>query len=311
MKKILVFIAVLILFQSCKIVDYSYAQSSSLIYGKVDENCILYKSLDVLGSDYMFVVPETYFVLIIDDLDEEMYKVQYRNYIGYVQKNKVKICSFEPKVKYLENIKFDIKSTSGTQIWQRPSDSSKILTTVSAGETNINYIGASYGDTPSGGRSNLWYYVSYTSNEFSTNVYEGYIYSENTTNLTPISINTENNELLNNSDGINKLNNFSNPTLQTIIVSFIAVPIILLFVIILYKLVKKYQKYTNKNIILDNEKVVDDAEKLSDVGCLKNEIEKYQNANFVKRKKDKTQNEKPYPNFPSYETDDDWLWFWP
>ncbi len=277
-------------------------------YGKVLYDCKLYFNTSLENQEYLFIIPESYFVMILDSSNSEYFKVQYKNYIGFALKNKIEICNFIPEVKFLDGITFDIKLTSGTQIWSNPSDLSNKITTISAGTLNIEYIAAAYGDIPLGGVSNLWYYVKYTSAEFSTNVYEGYIYSENTTNLSPIKTNIESNVRYTSNVSNNELR-FANGTIKTIIVSVIAIPIILFLLFIMYKIAKIIQKKTDKYKNTNNY-VSDNIETSNENENLKNEIDKLKNEKFIKKRKcvnKKEANYPDYPEFPSYENDDDWL----
>ena len=207
-------------------------------YAKALETCVLYKTKDMILSPdtILFEVPETYFVLILEDTYDGCYKVQYDKYIGYVDSSRVVIASFNPIVKTLSNITFDIKSTAGTQIWSSPTTKSDIYTTISAGTKNITYIAAVEGMVPSGGESNLWYFVFYTPSENSTNVYEGYIYSENTINLSEIVANTETNPEVISNEAVDDNIIYISSTIKTIIITIITIPVILFFVIILYKI---------------------------------------------------------------------------
>jgi hypothetical protein len=232
-------------------------------YAKALNGCVLYKSQEMNNdyNDILFIVPETYFVLILDVIDEDKcYMVQYDKYIGYVSPKFVEIATFNPIVKTLENITFDIRSNVGTQIWSAPSTKSDIYTTLSAGTKSVKYIASVEGMIPIGCESNIWYYVLYTPNDNSTNVYEGYIYSENTINLSEIISNNETNpEVISNNVFDDDLIYISS-TIKTIVVAIIAIPIILFIAIILYKLVKKIRKTTkyDKNINLLNDQEVDE-----------------------------------------------------
>ena len=204
-------------------------------YAKALDNCVLYKTKEMINSSDMvlFEIPETYFVLVLDIIDENCYMVQYDKYIGYIESSKVLLASFTPIVKTLSNITFDIKASSGTQIWSMPTTNSDIYTTLSAGTEDITYIASVQGSVPNGGESNIWYYVFFTPSNNSTNVYEGYIYSENTTNLSEIVANTETNpEIISNEVSQERIIYISS-TIKTIIIAVITIPIILFFVIII------------------------------------------------------------------------------
>ena len=234
---------------------FSYALEEETGYAKALENCVLYKSKEMNNTvdDILFIVPETYFVNILEIVDKDFcYMVQYEKYIGYVNPATIIKSTFTPIVKSLNNITFDIKQSSGTQIWSAPSTKANIYTTLSAGVKNIRYIAFAKGDIPDGGESDIWYYVSYTPSENSTNVYEGYIYSENTTNLSEIIANLEVNPEINFDIKSDENLLYISSTIKTIVVAVIVIPFILFFVIILYKLIKKLNKNTKYNNNLKN-----------------------------------------------------------
>jgi hypothetical protein len=152
---------------------FSYHQN--LQYAKVSNNCFLYKSIEMKDEydDIYFYIPESYFVVVLDNVNNDCLKVQYDKYIGYVKSSFVKFVNFVPIVKFLENIKLDIKEMAGTQIWNKPTTSGVVLTTIPAGFKQINYISKTIGDVPYGGESNIWYYITYTPFNNSTNVMRG------------------------------------------------------------------------------------------------------------------------------------------
>ena len=225
MKKICSFLLILIIINlNCDSKFYCDAKSENVTYAKCLSNCILYKSLEMKDdlNEIYFVLPESYFVIILDKIDNQIYKVQYDKFIGYVYSKYVTIATFTPIVKFLENITCDIKPSSGTQVWSNPSTGGNILTTIQANEKNINYISFVYGEIPTGGESNIWYYINYTPSTNVTNVYEGYIYSENVTNLSEIVFNAESNpEVISESISDEDTINISS-TLRTVIVALIS-----------------------------------------------------------------------------------------
>ena len=308
---------------SCTLDFYCDAKSENTVYAKALDNCMLYKS-QTLTDDFdnvYFLVPETYFVTILETISEKCYKVQYDKFIGYINSDTVIVATFTPIVKTLSKITLDIKETSGTQIWNKPSTSGNVLTTIPAATTDIMYVAKIYGDIPVGGENNLWYYISYTPLTNSTNVYEGYVYSENITNLSEIVVNAEANpEVVEEyiPSEIEKTITLS-PTFKTIIIALISVPIILLISIILYKFMKKIKENTNKRVFQNNlqaeeyyeNEYIDNEEQGLSIESnkhtsLKNKINKMRSMSYVKHNKlDSTKT--IYPKFPSYNSDDDLL----
>lgn len=328
MKKICSFLLICIIFNLNVGSNKTFASNQKVVYAKVLSNCLFYKThqMNDTYEDVYFLVPESYFVTILEKINEKCYKVQYKNYIGYVKSEYLVIAIFIPNEKSLDDIKFDIKDTAGTQIWSKPTASSGvILTTIPAGTKQISYISKVVGDIPYGGESDIWYYVSYTPFENSTNVYEGYVYSENTTNLDSIKLNLEENPKSLTAEQANNNSSFNlNSTVKTIIITFITIPIILFFAIILYKIVKKikentnkpffHKNNTNKNFVLMNEfndnqsdiseyndfsKNISNPDLKSKLNGMKNKIYTRQNNDF--------KNNSKYPQFPEYDEDDDLL----
>lgn len=322
MKKICSFLLIFAVIIHCSFsVDKQAFASESVVYAKVNFDCVLYKSqsLDSSIDNIYFVIPETYFVTILDS-NENVYKVQYDKYIGYVKKDSVVIAKFIPNVKILEGVKCNIKYTSGTQVWSKPSTTGSVLTTIPAATENITYIAACYGEIPMGGTSNFWYYISYTPSTNSTNVYEGYIYSENVAFVSEIVDNLETNpEIIQEENIVEEKTIYVSPTFKTIITALISIPIILLISIILYKLIKFLRKNTNKIIFENKLNLKNNHDNCVDLNFkgfsqnennfqsnqIKNEIDKMKNTSFVKMRKVSSNNR--YPKFPFYESDDDLL----
>lgn len=292
----------------------AFALSQNTTYAKVSSGCVLYKNQDMNNSfeNIYFVIPETYFVSVVEVVSEKCFKVQYGNYIGYVDSSNLVIATFIPRVKQLEDVTCDVKETSGTQVWSCPTSTSRVLTTIPAGAKNINYIAFVYGEIPRGGESNLWYYVSYTPTTSSTSVYEGYVYSENITNLSEIPVNIENNPETENAENEAESTIVISSSIRTLLVALIAIPIILFLAIILYKIVKKFRENTNKgdNLQLEhNENFAENNQNFISarhIGNLKNQISNLKNSTFVKKQKSDSER-REYPVFPSYDSDDDLL----
>lgn len=206
-------------------------------YAKAKENCVLYKSNNVsdnLQQQY-FYVPTSYFVTILENVTQDIYKVAYKDFVGYCKAQDLSAVSFTPSTPYLNSITFDINENSGTQVWSVPSSQLGIkLATIPADSRAIEYIAAINGEVPIGGSSNVWYYARFTPAANVTKVYEGYIYSEEVVNLThiPTNLEAENEEV-----ALPNLNsNLSlSSTLRIVLISLICLPFLILFVIALIK----------------------------------------------------------------------------
>lgn len=226
--------------KNIKLVCHSI-EPESTCYAKALASCTLHKTeaLSDASEDVLFIVPESYFVAIVRELNESVLQVRYDRFVGYVSASTIKRVSFVPKQQTLIGVTLDIKSSSGTQIWSSPSTAGEALYLIERGARGINYIAQVFGELLSGGQSNLWYFVSYTPPESPTDVYTGYIYSQNTTNLSEIAINTEcDPEPVQAGAPTLSEEIYLNSPIKTIIVTLVAVPIILLLAILLYRLVK-------------------------------------------------------------------------
>ncbi len=296
-------------------VDVAYSSAQTTTYAKASANCTLYKNRTMsneLGEVY-FVVPETYFVTVLEIVSDACMKVQYADYVGYVKSETVVVVTFVPIVKTLENIKFDIKETSGTQVWLAPSSSSKVLATIPAGKKDISYISFAYGNIPSGGESNIWYYVRYTPESSSTSVYEGYVYSENVTNVSEIVANAESNpeviKVNDKTDGVIEISS----SIRTLLIALIAVPVILLIAIILYKFVKNMHNFRHKELNFAENEFENSEPNEQHISQnmhnnnLRDRIKSLKNIRFVRKNNSQKIDNFSYPTFPTYDSDDDLL----
>lgn len=214
-------------------------------YYKCNSSCIFFKTSDTTNMDFdniYFYIPEGYFVKKINDISNSTIKVSYRDKIGYVRSKDIKLVSFNPIVKNLNNITFDIVDFSGTQIWRIPSTSNSVdivYKPIQAGTKNITYIASIDGEIPSGSTSSVWYYVEYSPLNDPTSIYEGYIHSEKTSNLTSIPENIEDDiiieETVNNTSTLFGLST----TTQTILISLISLPMLTIIVILILKSKRK------------------------------------------------------------------------
>lgn len=292
------------------------AKEETTTYAKASALCTLYKNANLTDEidNIIFVVPETYFVTILEVISDNCMKVQYGNYVGFVDSSTVVIATFIPIVKILEDITCDIKDTSGTQVWSKPSSSSSVLTTIPAGTKNIKYVAMAFGKIPSGGESNVWYYINYTPESNSTNVYEGYIYSENITNLTEIIANAETNPEIIRSDinGDDYAIYISSPV-RALIIALVAIPVIILVLIVLYKLTKQIKSKNQKTSQEFNVNVKPNFDYnyenslYNNPHNLKQELHQMSEQQFIRKTNPYNSRHENYPIYPNYDSDDDML----
>ena len=294
-----------------------YVSISKIKYAKANKNCYLFKTSDVSDASYRnveFIVPESYFVIVLTDVNSLIKKVQYNNKIGYVSSDSVKEVDFIPVNPLLLNITFDIYDNVGTQLRVSPTaeDNSNVIMVIPAGTKSVSYVASTIGMIPTGGSSNVWYYAIYSPTSDPTSVYEGYVYSSKVTNLSKIYLNEEGVEILD--SDVNLETNYGyklNDSLKTVLIVIICIPIVLVFVLLIYnskrseKIVSSERKsevkpQNNDNVILKNRNFYKKLNKIDDLNekvlVKKTKI----NSRFI--------NESELPvavSFPSYETIDD------
>ena len=251
-KSLLFFIIVFVMLLTNQIIIYdtdfsstgfSFAYENQIVYAKASSECMLYKtdSMDSNLSSQLFYIPETYFVSILSKVNDDILKVQYSTFTGYCYANKLSIVRFQPTTPTLLGISFDISPTVGTQIWSEPSDTNgKKLVTISANTKIIEYVAATTGTIPIGATNNIWYYARYTPSSNTTAVYEGYIHSESTTNLTNIPNNLEVENII---DKPNLNNSIQlNDAIKVALIILIILPFLILFVISVSKAIKHHRQ---------------------------------------------------------------------
>lgn len=201
--------AILIIFTSAGSVQqkvFAYSQ----VYAKVDgAGVILYSLSDKSDeNNILCFLEESYFVEIMLEYDANFYKVKYNGINGFVQKNMVVKVSGTPKRPYPSDIKIKTKDQLCT-LRSSPKIEDNRIMDITAGTSNIRYIGKTYGVKAIDFSSDVWYLV-----EVSGSI--GYIYNyyvsqmtaiyENLEDLTPLSKINE-----------NMINPLSNPMCMVVI----------------------------------------------------------------------------------------------
>ena len=288
---------------------------SRMIYAKAKENCYLFKTSDITDASYRnveYIVPESYFVVILADINSLVKKVQYNNKIGYVSADSVSVVDFIPVKPVLNDVFFDIAENVGTHLRKSPiaNDTENILMVIPAGTKSVNYVASIVGVIPTGGSSNVWYYVSYSPASDPTSVYEGYVYSSKVINMSEIVFNEEGvveteDEKFNDEN----LNFNINDSVKTILIIVICLPIILVFVLLV---VGNKKAVKNKETKCESENI--NAEKKSDLVSKKlAKIEDFKDKTMKKKQpfyakfveEDVNENNNLSVNFPAYEVIDD------
>ena len=242
----------------------SAEQSDTSSYGRILENCRLYKTQNFEDQSFeniLFDLPKTYFVTILEET-ESFKKVRYNSYIGFVETGKIEKVGFIPQNPYIAGVKIKVKPENGTVLKFAPVGDSENITYLNPNEENIDYIASVESIAPSDGTSKIWYYVCISKGPTTVNF--GYIYSERVKILHTISENTEvdpnavvdtdatpivpdtnipTDTTINDTQNIetNSDNIVSdiNPTAKTVLIILLVLPTILIFVLLYLQSKKK------------------------------------------------------------------------
>ena len=222
-----------------KYITYTYAQVK-------EDNIYLYKTnLSTFPQNAYFEIPKTYFVTLLNNMDDVSYKVEYNGLVGFVLKSGVTPVLERPQNIVPQNITFRVYSSDGLNMMSSPFSSlnPEVVTTLPFLPT-LNYLGKIEADELVEGRGSTWYYCTYQN--FSGYVYAGFCDSltlipPNTETVTPISnpFYNEDNEYLYN------LINLS-PFLKVLIITLVCLPCVVL-IFLLFKPFK-IRKLQNKNL---------------------------------------------------------------
>ena len=101
MKRFIIFLVIsYLLIPNIAIHKCTFAKVENSTYAKATANCTLYKtqSMNNEMSNVYFIVPETYFVIILDKVSDDCYKVQYDKFIGFVDSSTIIVATFIPIV---------------------------------------------------------------------------------------------------------------------------------------------------------------------------------------------------------------------
>lgn len=209
--------------------DYSIPTSTKTEqYAKIiDSNCYFFKTptKNYHYSNVNCILEKSYFVNILQE-ENDFYYVLYLNLKGYILKEQVELINEIPKIPYLQNITLNISSDCFLYSSPEVLELSKIKEL--SKNTKLTYVGKINGGTEKLHGTNLWYYCKLCEND---NEIYGYVCSDNTNNLTPIS---ENGEIT--TIKLQKADNtflYLNATASNLIILLISLPTILVVFLLL------------------------------------------------------------------------------
>lgn len=199
-------------------------------YAKIQSDNVFFFSSPINSSQYnLFVIPKTYFVLLLNDKNEDFYYAKYKDLYGYVLKNQVTVMRGTPSCPYA-NSTFRIFSPQGQNVYSMPYLNSTRITSIPYLCENITYYGSAYGEQAIPEKSQEWYYCNY----FDNNNFYGYVYSVFCDKLTPIGENTEAFQVVQNP----VFSSSSNESLSEVSMTFIIIAVSLPCIIVIYLLLK-------------------------------------------------------------------------
>lgn len=187
---------------------------------------------------------KTYFVQILNDYNDNFYKVSYNSIIGFAKKSDLNVVLSTPLMPYPSGININIKNTSGCYLRSSPiskTSTNNIISTLNKGTKNILFIGYIHGDENVDLKGNVWYLVKFE-NEI------GYIFSDFVENKVTIYPNLEEINLLNNNLSATLLNPISNSTTLLLIVIILLPCLVILLVMFLPKKATANIRKKNKQV---------------------------------------------------------------
>lgn len=152
------------------------AEEGALGYGLiVENNSLLYRTPtdSDLPENIYFYLPETYFVEILEQVDEVFYYVRFSNVLGYVKFSAINVKDYVPVSIFPKNLTLKISGDLSANIRELPQSSSTLVTSLPSG-TSMVYLNKTAGQELRSGQS-YWYFVKIP-NETADKY--GYIYAD-------------------------------------------------------------------------------------------------------------------------------------
>lgn len=168
----------LILISNFYCIDISFA--SQTYFARIMQNDVYLYLTPIEADDFtniIFSLPRTFFVQLIDNAGNDFFKVKYKDFYGYVKKDKVQAVVGTPETPYLEDINFRVFAELSRDMRSCPTtknDQSKQIVYIPNLSRNLTYYGSIKGETLIDGRTDIWYYCKYSADKD----YYGYVYSD-------------------------------------------------------------------------------------------------------------------------------------
>lgn len=148
-----------------------HADEANTYYAKIlSSSTYFYSSPNDYDDARLFIIPSSYFVLLLDNANEEFYYAKYADLYGYVKKNDVTPMDGTPSSPYA-NSTFRNFSPNGLSIYSRPQSGAEILGSLQFLQTDIPLYGEIVGEELFEDSTNTWFYCSTTQNGQTINGY--------------------------------------------------------------------------------------------------------------------------------------------
>lgn len=166
--------------------------ASKTYYAQIEQGQVVYLYNEPIDSDTskLFILPETYFVELLKNANDDFYYARYNDLYGYVLKNQVKPVKNIPINPFLININFRVFVPSGANMRSSPYNNGtlNLVYSVPFLDTNLMYYGTMLGEEAISKKGCIWYYCKYF---YGNLTYTGYLYAPLCDELSVISPNTE------------------------------------------------------------------------------------------------------------------------
>ena len=148
----------------------SFTNAENYYYAKImDDSVYLYSQPIDDSGYYLFSIPESYFVLLLDEENDDFYYAKYDDVYGYVKKSEVVAMNGTPSSPFASS-QFRIFALEGMGMYSSPYflDENN-LTNIPYLTDDLVYYGEIEGQAIPD-KSNIWYYCDYRGEK-------GYVYS--------------------------------------------------------------------------------------------------------------------------------------
>ena len=155
------------------------AKAESLYYGKIKSESVYFYDEQ---KTQLFLLPYSYFVQVFD-VEDEFYKVNYKDLEGYVKKEDVTLMDGNPNTPFFDG---NFVNYATFDLYEKPNSSSSILESFSENQS-FDYYGTIIGEAMSE-LTDEWFYCS---TKINGQTLKGYIYAGVVENKPDLSLNTE------------------------------------------------------------------------------------------------------------------------